>query len=263
MTVDQTVRPGRPAYSAPALTKGLDVLELLGERGVPLTMKEIADGLGRSKSEIFRMLIALQERDYIARDPATDGYSLTDRLFKLGLQTPKVRDLLSVTMPEMVRLAEETEQSPHLVVIHHGATVVVAAIPGGADMSFTLKLGYRRIATDATSGNVILAFQPPDVQERMIAESAALAGRPVDVPALRATMAGIVERGYELRDSRDFVGITDICCPILGLDHSAHASVILSYVNRHSRPNRQREALDLLRAACERISVKLSAGARR
>ena len=32
----------RPAYSAPALTKGLDVLELLAEARTPLTMKEIA-----------------------------------------------------------------------------------------------------------------------------------------------------------------------------------------------------------------------------
>lgn len=261
--MDKVVKSGRPTYSAPALTKGLDVLELLGERGIPLTMKEIADGLGRSKNEIFRMLIALQERDYIVRDPETDAYSLTDRLFKLGLQTPKVRDLLSVAMPEMVRLAEETEQSPHLVVIHHGATVVVAAIPGGADMSFTLKLGYRRIAADATSGNVILAFQSPETQERMFAESAALAGKPVNVAELRKTLEGIRSRGYELRDSRDFVGITDICCPIFGVDHNAQACVILSYVNRHSRPNRQQEALDLLRAACDRISVKLSAGARK
>ena len=104
--MDKAVRSTRPSYAAPALSKGLDVLELLGERGIPLTMKEVADGLGQSKSEIFRMLITLQERDYIARDPGTDAYSLTDRLFKLGLQTPKVRDLLAAAMPEMVRLAD-------------------------------------------------------------------------------------------------------------------------------------------------------------
>ncbi len=259
--MDKAVRSTRPSYAAPALSKGLDVLELLGERGIPLTMKEVADGLGRSKSEIFRMLITLQERDYIARDPGTDAYSLTDRLFKLGLQTPKVRDLLAAAMPEMVRLAEETEQSPHLVVIHHGATVVVAAIPGGADMSFTLKLGYGRIATDATSGNVILAFQPPAIQERIFAESAALAGKRVDLPDLRNTLESIRRRGYDVRDSRDFVGITDIACPIFGVDNTAQASVILSYVNRHNHPNRQQEALELLRAACNRVSEKLSAGA--
>lgn len=261
--MDQKVTGSRPIYAAPALTKGLDVLELLAERGVPLTMKEIAEGLGRSKSEIFRMLIALQERDYLERDPGTDAYSLTDRLFKLGLQTPRVRDLLSVAMPEMAQLAEQTEQSPHLVVIHHGATVVTAVVPGGADMSFTLKLGYRRIAADATSGNVILAFQPDEVRDRMIGESAALSKEPVERDGLRATLDAIRRQGYAMRESRDFVGITDICCPVFGVEHRAQASIILSYVNRHSRPNRQTEALRLLQEACGRISIKLSAGIRK
>jgi DNA-binding IclR family transcriptional regulator len=238
--------------------KGLDVLELLAERGTALSMKEIAGGLGRSKNEIFRMLVALQERNYIERDPKTDAYSLTDRLFTLGLRTPKARDLLLVAMPEMVRLAEETRQSPHLVVIDQGETVVVAVVPGGDDMSFTLKLGYRRVATDATSGNVLLAFQAPDTRERMIAESAARAARPPDIAELGRTLAEIRSRGYEMRESRDFVGITDICCPVFGADRKAQASVILCYVNRQGRPNRQQAALEQLRAACERMSARLS-----
>lgn len=250
--------PGKPAYSAPALTKGLEVLELLAEARNPLTMKEIADGLGRSKSEIFRMLVALQDRAYIDRDPETDAYCLTDRLFKLGLHTPSAQDLMTAAMPELSTIAYECRQSPHLVVINHGLTVVTAAVPGGDDMSFTLRLGYGRVASDSTSGQVMLAFQTPEIAARMMDACDAHAASPIDREALGAYLSTIRARGYELHDSRDFVGITDICCPVMGADGNAVAAVIIAYVNRHRHENRHAHTLTVLQAACNRMSAKLS-----
>lgn len=255
---DDAKESGKPTYSAPALTKGLDVLELLAEARAPLTMKEIAEGLGRSKNEIFRMLIALQERQYIERNAETDAYSLTDKLFKLGLHTPSAQDLMSAAMPELTQIAGDSNQSPHLVVFNHGLTVVTAAAPGGEDMAFTLRLGYGRLATDATSGHVILAFQSPKVAARMIDECAAHSPAPLDRDALEKQLRTIRADGYWMRESRDFVGITDICCPVIGPDGSAVASVIVAYINRHTRESRHAYTLEVLRAACDRISMKLS-----
>ena len=42
--------PDVPAYAAPALDKGLDVLELLARDGTPLTQADIARALGRTAS---------------------------------------------------------------------------------------------------------------------------------------------------------------------------------------------------------------------
>ena len=249
---------GKPTYSAPALTKGLEVLELLAGAQSALTMKEIADGLGRSKNEIFRMLVALQERGYLERNPETDAFSLTDKLFKLGLHTPSAQDLVTAAMPELSIVAEQSEQSPHLVVINHGLTVVTAAVPGGDDMSFTLRLGYGRLATDSTSGQVILAFLPPPAADKIIRECERTSPTPIDRVALETQLASIRSRGYELRESRDFVGITDICCPIFGVNDRVIASIIIAYINRHNRESRHEATLAILQAACGRISGKLS-----
>ncbi len=247
----------RPSYSAPALTKGLEVLELLATAVGALTMKEIADGLGRSKGEIFRMLVALQERGYIERDPTSDAYSLSDKLFRLGLHTPVTHDLMSAAMPELAAVALETRQSPHLVVVHHGRTVVTAAVPGGEDMSFTLNLGYGRLATDSTSGQVMLAFSPPAHSEKIICECETQSREPIERDALERQLETIRSRGYELRESRDFVGITDICCPIIGPNRAAIAAVIISYVNRHNRESRHAFTVEALTQSCMRISGRL------
>jgi DNA-binding IclR family transcriptional regulator len=161
-------------------------------------------------------------------------------------------------MPELSVIASDSQQSPHLVVLNHGLTVVTAAVPGGEDMSFTLRLGYGRLATDSTSGQVILAFQPPAVAARMIDQCMTNSPTPIDRPALEAHLEKIRAKGYELRESRDFVGITDICSPIFGPDGNAVASIIIAYVNRHRRENRHEATLAILQAACNRISDRLS-----
>ena len=56
----------RIRYAAPALEKGLDILELLASVSEALTHSEIARRLGRTINEVFRMLVCLEERGYIS-----------------------------------------------------------------------------------------------------------------------------------------------------------------------------------------------------
>ena len=73
------------AYSAPALEKGLDILELLAKKRVPMTMPQISAELDRSKSEIYRMVAVLEDRGYLTRDESSEQFSITTRLFDLGM----------------------------------------------------------------------------------------------------------------------------------------------------------------------------------
>ena len=54
-------------YRAPALDKGLDILELLAEQKEGLTRAEITKLLGRNASEMYRMLERLVARQYVVR----------------------------------------------------------------------------------------------------------------------------------------------------------------------------------------------------
>ncbi|MGI4831040.1 MAG: helix-turn-helix domain-containing protein, partial [Janthinobacterium lividum] len=54
-------------YATPALEKGLDVIELLAHQSEGLTKSELARMLNRTVSEIFRMLLCLERRGYIAQ----------------------------------------------------------------------------------------------------------------------------------------------------------------------------------------------------
>jgi DNA-binding IclR family transcriptional regulator len=254
------------AYSAPALEKGIDILELLAEAGVPLSVRAIAERLGRSKSEIFRMIMVLLSRGYLARDEASDELVLSNRLFELGIRTPRTRELLDVALPAMRALAEETGQSVHLVVLSRGETVVVASVSGGHDISFTLRLGYRRPLIDSTSGRLIIAFLPEAAARRHTEASRPLAPR-FDEDELRRSLRRIRRRGYELHASRDVPGITDVGCPVLDSSGAAIASLVVPYVGRAGRRAAPASVLPTLRRTAEQVSKMLqglpAAGAER
>lgn len=159
----------RAGYSAPALEKGLDILELLASEADPLTARQIGEKLGRSKNEIFRMVYVLMERGYLNRDAATDRLSLSNRLFELGMRAPRSRTLVEVALPVMERFANAIGLATHLVVVSRGQTVVVAnAAPPWAAFNFFLQLGYGNAATEAVSGQTIIAFQSGERRQVMI-----------------------------------------------------------------------------------------------
>lgn len=247
-------KPGRqPAsYSAPALEKGLEIIELLASTQTPMTNREIADRLGRSKGEIFRMVFVLVERGYLKRDAATDELTLSNRLFDLGIRTPRPRQLVEVAVPAMERLSDRTGQSAHLVVVSKGDTVVIATTAGSADISFTLRLGYRRPALDSTSGQVVIAFQNEARRARMIDEGMASKGG-ISLPKLTRHLDAIVERGFLVAESHDVVGVTDIAAPVLDRNRRALASIVVPYLKRHGSAPRHDGVLDLLLETCRVI----------
>ena len=247
----------RTAYSAPALEKGLEIIELLAATQRPMSNRAIAERLGRSKGEIFRMVYVLVERGYLQRDAASEELTLSNRLFDLGMRTPRPRQLVEVAVPAMERLSDLTGQSAHLVVVNKGDTVVIATTAGSADISFTLRLGYRRPALASTSGQIIIAFQNEVRRTQMIADGQALSDAAAPAAEMARHLDAIVARGFLVAESHDVVGVTDIAAPILDRDRRALASIVVPYLKRHGSAPRHDNVLGLLVETCRSIGDAL------
>lgn len=155
-------------YKAPALEKGLDILELLASTAEPMTTSQIAAKLGRSVSELFRMVLALEYRGYIVpSDDGRDGYILSNKLFTLGIARAPTKTLLEEALPVMSALSREIGQSCHLAVISGDQIVVVGRIESPGDLGFSVRVGYRRPMVKAASGRILFGFQAEDTQEIM------------------------------------------------------------------------------------------------
>jgi DNA-binding IclR family transcriptional regulator len=154
----------RRKYSAPALEKGLDILELLAAHAAPLTMSQMATELGRSLGELFRMVEALIRRGYIAQAQDGEGLELTNKLFALALARAPAKNLLEQALPEMRKLTRTIGQSCHLAVASEEQMVVIARIEAPGNEGYSVRVGNRRPLVASTSGLVLYAFQPPAVR---------------------------------------------------------------------------------------------------
>lgn len=250
----------KASYAAPALEKGLDILELLAEVGEPLSTRTIAERLRRSKSEIFRMVFVLQQRGYLEREPGTDRLGLSRRLFDLGIRTPGGKQLTSVVLPLMERFSEESGQAAHLVVLSRAQTVVLATTSGHLDASVIVRPGYGRPALEANSGLLILAFQSEARRRALMREAEPGTRKRLDLPETEAIFAEIRGHGHRIAPSRDILAITDIACPVVGPSGYAEAAILVPCLQRHGFVTDEGAILLALKACASEAGLRLPYG---
>lgn len=242
-------------YSAPALEKGLDILELLAEERDVLPASEIAQRLGRSLGEIFRMLVTLEQRGWLRRGEGS-GYGLSLRMFELAHRHPPVERLLVVALPEMQWLAENVGQTCHMAIYHDGRILVVAQAETPRPRGFSVRLGASFTLADTASGRVLAAFQPAEERERRLARSHALDG--IDEPdRLRGRLERIVARGHEATASESVAGIQDLSYPLRDHTGRAVAALTLPFATMLGDTLDCAGATRLLGEAAARISAQL------
>jgi DNA-binding IclR family transcriptional regulator len=244
-------------YRAPALDKGLDILELLAETDEGLSQAEIAKSLERSPNEIYRMLDRLVRRDYVRRTSA-DRYELTLKLFELAHTKPPLRRLVSQATPVLRRFAREAEQACHLVVQDRNVLVVVAQADSPGYWNVSIRVGSRISLVNTGSGHVFLAFAGKEERKLMLEE------RDPNTPlpeTFDARLNRVREQGFETMASLQINGVTNLSVPILGPLGTVIAALTCPYTERldkHDAPNRE-ATLKLLVEAGRELSQRQTA----
>ncbi|MDQ1846860.1 IclR family transcriptional regulator [Gemmobacter fulvus] len=244
-------------YRAPALDKGLDILELLSEQSDGLTRAEIVKAMGRGPSEIYRMLERLVARGYVARLSGGDRYALSIKLFVLANRHPAWRRLVATAQPMMDQFASETRQSCHLVIPDISAAVVIAQSSPMDSWEFRVRVGARLDLVGSGSGQTLLAFQDSTNFADLLATWSA-GHMAEDALRLREEMEQVRSRGYRIAPSRQLIGVTDVSAPILNIDGQATAVITCAYIGRPA-PAVLPSIEEVIRNLCEvaqRLSVQ-------
>ncbi|WP_377291682.1 IclR family transcriptional regulator [Rhizobium sp. SG2393] len=244
-------------YRAPALDKGLDILELLAEEEAGLTQAEIAKRLDRGASEFYRMLDRLVKRGYVSRMDG-DRFALSLKLFGLAQRHAPIRRLTSFAVPVMRDLAEATRQANQLVVFDRGNPVVVAQQEAPGYWGISIRVGSRIGLFDTGSGHVLLAFRSQRERERMIAEHLGNRAHGWGIDAsFFDRLEAVRAEGHERMPSAQTAGVTNLSTPVLGADGKAIAALTIPYlplINVPDAPDME-GAVTALKAASRALSV--------
>lgn len=242
-------------YTAPALEKGLEILELLADAKEPLTLVQIAARLNRSKSELYRMLAVLEAKGYLAREEGSDHFYITNRLFDLGMSVPPVGTLVEAAFPIMHRLADKTHQPCHLAIASGHRMVVIARVESPSSLGLSVRVGHSLNLFETSSGFVLMAFMDQAKKEKLF-EYFEGSSDTFNRAELETRLAGIREQKCLRAQSAVVPGIEDMSCPIYVGDYDhVVASLTMPYLSGITTDVSPDDSLEALKIAASEISA--------
>ncbi|OIV47795.1 hypothetical protein BK025_01420 [Sodalis sp. TME1] len=218
--------PSRPEYKAPALSRGLRIIEHFAKDGTPKSMGQLASELGLTFNQIYRIVHCLLAEGYLYQDKAR-LYSLTDKIEVKYAVSPIQRFAVSPQCRSLMRdFVWQTNQSCHLASVHEDNFVVLAHAYPEFSPAIGAREGSTLNALKSSSALLFLALASDQAALRLIRHY------PLG-PELRANLhqrlTDIATEGFcEIKHDR-IIGLTSISFPVLRPDGRAEAVITCPY----------------------------------
>ena len=248
----------RRGYSAPALEKGIDIIELLAESESGLTVSEISQKLKRRMSELFRIIVVMEQRGWLQKDPESARYAVTYHVLKLAHRSTPAQTLTAAAAPLMHELSTRINQSCHLVVRSGTQGLVILRQENQErHANLSVRLGAIIELASSCSGRVLLAHLNPEERERVL--KSIPRPRSLTQARLATILNRVAKRGFEIHRSPITAGVTDIGYPVRGFDGSVMAALTVPYLHAldDSLPTSVEQTQVLLDEAARQISQSL------
>ncbi|MCL2891649.1 IclR family transcriptional regulator [Brenneria tiliae] len=214
--------------SVPALTRAIAILHFIAQRG-PCTAAEIIDGLALPKSSTYLLLAELKRQRFIAMD-IYDNYCLWTRLVELAGHALERMDIREIARKRLTQLMQETNLLCHLGIIDNGNAYYILKIESTSTISVRSHEGKSLSLHRSGIGKCLLAWQPEEEQERIIAglRFVAVTSRTLkNAAALKAELTRIRLQGWSFDNGEDYPDVRCVAAPIFNARNELTAAISL------------------------------------
>lgn len=220
-------------YRAPALEKGLDIIELLAGHETGMTQSAIAKALNKSQGEIYRMLSTLVRRGYVSRADGSDQYTLSLKLYSTAQQRAPIDRLLEVAQPMMRRMTRKIWQSCHIGMENNASIVVILSVEAPGNWGLSIRTGAVLGLWNSGTGRVIAAsLRDEEVNDLIERHQPAVGEPPLDREKFLREIEAVRQLGYYRETSETLYGVTNLSYPIYSPDGTVVAVLTCPYLKR-------------------------------
>ena len=244
---------------AQTFARGLAVITAFGEDAGALTISDVAQRTGVTRSTARRLLYTLTTLGYAA----TDGknFTLTPRIMELGYAYLSSSAIWRFAEPHIEELVEEVGESASLAVLDGNDVVYVSRIQQRRLLRSPLNVGSRVPAHAVSLGRIQLAMLPERAREKYLATAPLTAftrWTVTDPDLLRARLTQDGEQGWSMVRKELEDGIAGIAFPIVTSTGRTLAAVNVSLSpDRLDEPGKQVQIIAALERAVRRIGEGL------
>ncbi|MBB1626057.1 IclR family transcriptional regulator [Achromobacter sp. UMC71] len=212
----------QPAEDSPlfiaALARGVSVLRAFGEGRPAMTLPELAEATGLSKSSVQRFAHTLWTLGYLRKDPASKKFSLGPWSLELGMKYVQTSPLVLGGNPFLHSLNRNCQETCSLAEPDGLDMVYVARFATHKEMFVNMPVGMRLPLYTTASGRAVLARLDPDVARGLLQRcdrKPFTASTITDLDALMAELEFARRHGYARSNSEFYPGDMTISAAVL------------------------------------------------
>ncbi len=243
------------SIEAPALDRGLAILEALDARTEGMSLSEISRGIGSPKNSTSRLVQTLMVRGYVERDEATMIIRLTGKLLRLGHPRVGRVSLVECALEPMRALRDAVGETVQLGIPIGDEGVIIEQVESTQAVRICVEIGLRFPLHNNAPGKVLLAFQHPKACERTIQrlKLARFTARTITTKeSLRQECERVVKLGYGTDWGEADEGIHCVAAPVFDRPNHLLAVIWASAVaGRMPKARFPKVAVEVMKAARE------------
>jgi IclR family acetate operon transcriptional repressor len=214
--------------SVSAITRALDVLDVIRVSGGAAGVSEISRALDLPKSTVHRILTTLADRKMVYKNEDTDRYRFGYKALELGLSAFQGSDFIGIAMPHIEALRDRLDETVSVVLRTGYYYTYVARAISHREYYFTPSMGKHYPLHWAATGKSMLAFLPDDELERYLHTVPLLPAtkRTVTDPViLRQQLEGIRTAGYAVSFGERVESAAAVAAPLRDRRGCAYGAV--------------------------------------
>jgi DNA-binding IclR family transcriptional regulator len=228
----QTAEPSEAAapYAVESVVSASQILLMLRTTS-ELQVGRVAQDLGVARSTAHRLLTTLQSQGLLHQAGPRQPYTAGPALVEIGSRVVGAMDLRERARPLLERLARETGETSHLLVLHGSEVIFVEGVEGTHVIRAGTRIGATQPAHISAAGKALLAELPHEDLVRRYPEEALSGGTP---KALRTRSKLIDEltrtarRGYALNRAESEPDLCAVSVVVRDLGGAAIGAISVS-----------------------------------
>jgi IclR family transcriptional regulator, KDG regulon repressor len=236
------------------------LLKAFSDEHSELGISALAERLHLAKSTVHRLASTLVEAGMLEQN-ASGQYRLGLAVFELGSLVRRKLDLSFEAKPWLMTLREQTGETVDLSILDHDGVVCVNFLESQKVNRISSGIGLRKPVHCTAEGKVLIAFQPPQVIDRIVgaAHERRTPRTLTDPAALRQELAKVRARGYAIDDEEYEPGVRSIAAPVRDDTGNSIAAVGVTGPAQRLTKNRLAIIGRHVDAAAKAISLRLGA----
>lgn len=148
----------KPKYSAPAVRKVLEMLELMARVDKSFSVSDVVNELDITSNSVFRIFKELELKGYVVKNPVDSTHELTPKLYYLGNSIRSRISFAKTAYPYMKSIRQFTKETVLLTTFGgQNDTLVVDQIESREPIKFLSTIGVTYDSYSSAMGKAMLS----------------------------------------------------------------------------------------------------------